>query len=276
MSDATIDRPALDSANVAALAAELRNCFETGQTVAPLRTRTTSDDVDTAYAIQDANTSFYEGQGRRLVGRKIGLTSKVVQAQLGVDQPDFGVLLDDMRYQEADAVPIDNFVSPRVEPEVGLVLGRDLTGPGVTPEAAAKAVAAVVPSLEIIDSRIRDWRISIHDTIADNASSGGFVLGQARMAPADVPDIRGIGLTLHRNGAQVATGTSADVLGSPYAALAWLANTVCGYGITLVAGQVVLPGSLTAAQPVSPGDTWSATFTGLGTVTASFISKEAT
>lgn len=184
MSDATIDRPALDTANVAALAAELRNCFETGQTVAPLRKRTTSDDVDTAYAIQDTNTSFYEGQGRRLVGRKIGLTSKVAQAQLGVDQPDFGMLFADVAAGEGEEIAVSRLHQPKVEAEIALILGQDPDIEQPTIADVILATAYVVPALEIVGSRVLNWDIRTFDSVADNASSGMFVLGgPARRRP---------------------------------------------------------------------------------------------
>ena len=279
MSDATIDRPVLDTANVAALAAELRNCFETGQTVAPLRTRTKSDDVDTAYAIQDANTSFYEGQGRRLVGRKIGLTSKAVQAQLGVDQPDFGMLFADMAAGEGEEIEVSRLHQPKVEAEVALILGRDLDIERPTIADVILATAFVVPALEIVGSRVSNWDIRIFDTVADNASSGMFVLG----GPArriDELDLRGLQMTMHRerkeDGAStgpnvVSTGSGAACLGHPLNAAVWLAGEVARRGRPLKSGDIVLTGALGRMVPVTAGDTFVAQLSGLGEVTAKFV-----
>jgi 2-keto-4-pentenoate hydratase len=174
-----------------------------------------------------------------------------------------------MFYAESEVVPISAFIQPRVEPEVALVLGRGLTGPGVTIADALAAVDFVLPALEIIDSRIEDWRIGIVDTIADNASSGGVVLGAHPIGPAAV-DLRLLGCNLFGNGELVATGASGAALGSPVVSLAWLANTIGEHGDCLEAGDIVLPGSVTAAQPVQRGDVWTAHFAELGTVTARF------
>jgi 2-keto-4-pentenoate hydratase len=277
MSDATIDRPALDTANVAALAAELRNCFESGQTVAPLRTRTTSDDVDTAYAIQDANTSFYEGRGRRLVGRKIGLTSKVVQAQLGVDQPDFGMLFADMATGEGEEVAVSRLHQPKIEAEIALILGRDLDIERPTIADVILATAYVVPALEIVGSRISNWDIQIFDTVADNASSGMFVLGGPARRIDDL-DLRGLQMTMRREHADVTTGpnvvsngSGAACLGHPLNAAVWLAGEVARRGRPLKAGDIVLTGALGPMVPVTAGDTFVAQLSGLGEVTAKFV-----
>jgi 2-keto-4-pentenoate hydratase len=226
-------------------------------------------DLAGAYAVQQLQVEAWQRDGRVLQGHKVGLTSAAMQRQMGVDQPDYGVLRDDMFYPEHDPIDAGTFIAPRVEPEVAFVLGRELRGPGVTVAQAAAAVDFVLPALEVIDSRIRDWKISIIDTIADNASSGGVVLGSRPVRLIDV-DLRLAGCNLYGNGDLVATGAGGAVLGSPLISLAWLANTVGEHGVVLQPGQVVLPGSVTSAQPASPGDTWSAVFAGLGTVTARF------
>jgi 2-keto-4-pentenoate hydratase len=226
-------------------------------------------DQSDAYLIQQLQVEAWQRDGRVLQGHKVGLTSAAMQRQMGVDQPDYGVLRDDMFYPEHDPIDSARFIAPRVEPEVAFVLGRELRGPGVTIAQAAAAVDFVLPALEIIDSRIRDWKISIVDTIADNASSGGVVLGSHPVRLTDL-DLRLAGCNLYGNGDLVATGAGGAVLGSPLISLAWLANTLGEHGVGLLAGQVVLPGSVTSAQPASPGDTWSAAFAGLGTVTARF------
>jgi 2-keto-4-pentenoate hydratase len=229
--------------------------------------------IEDAYAIQQLQLSRWLSDGRVLKGHKVGLTSAAMQQQMGVDQPDFGVLRDDMYWPEYEPIAVSQFLAPRVEPEIAFVLGRDLRGPGVTVADAIAAVDFVLPALEIIDSRIRDWRISIRDTIADNASSGGFVLGSRPVSVKGI-DLRLLGCNLYGNGELVATGAGGAVLGSPVISLAWLANTLGGYGVGLPAGSVVLPGSVTRAQPVRHGDTWTADFAVLGSVTARF-GKEA-
>lgn len=243
--------------------------YDSRQPVPPLTESYPALDLEDAYAIQQLQVESWIGAGRVLQGHKVGLTSAAMQRQMQVDQPDYGVLRDDMFYVEHMPIDLGAFVAPRVEPEIAFVLGRDLAGPGVTLAAAAAAVDFVLPALEIIDSRIRDWRISIGDTIADNASSGGVVLGSRPVRLGDV-DLRLAGCNLFGDGDLAATGAGGAVLGSPLVSLAWLANTVGAHGVCLRAGQVVLPGSVTAAQPVEAGQTWTATFGGVGTVTARF------
>lgn len=226
-------------------------------------------DVARAYEMQLQQVAHWTGQGRVVRGHKVGLTSAVMQRQLGVDQPDYGHLFADMFHLESLPIDAGAFISPKVEPEIAFVLDRDLTGPGVTLVDAIRAVGYVLPALEIIDSRIRDWRITLPDTIADNASSGGVVLG-SRPVPLRDNDLRVTGCVLTAGGQVVATGAGAAVLGSPLNALVWLANTLGPRGVTLEAGSVVLPGSLTTASPVSAGSTITASFTGIGSVTACF------
>ncbi len=192
---------------------------------------------------------------------------------MGVDQPDYGHLTASMFHLEHQAISTMRFLQPRIEPEIAFVLGAPLRGPGLTVADAVRAVDFVLPSLEIVDSRIRDWNITLFDTIADNASSGGVVLGSRPTSLREV-DLRLTGCTLHVNGSLVDTGAGAAVLGSPLNALVWLANTVGPLGVTLEPGHVVLPGSMTAAQPVRPGDTVVATMAGLGSVTAMFAPEE--
>jgi 2-keto-4-pentenoate hydratase len=247
----------------------LLDAYQTRVPVKPLIGEYPGLDIDGAYAIQQAQVRSWLDAGRTLRGNKVGLTSAVMQQQLGVDQPDFGVLRDDMFHAELTPIPVDTFIQPRVEPEIAFVLGRPLSGPGVTSTQAAAAVDFVLPALEIIDSRIVNWKISIVDTIADNASSGGVVLGSTPVSPEAV-DLRLVGCRLFGNGSLVATGVGGAVLGSPLLALVWLANQLGERGTGLEPGHVVLPGSITAAQPVRPGDTWEAQFAGLGSVTARF------
>lgn len=247
----------------------LIEAYASGVPIEPLTATYSGLTLGDAYAIQLAQIEEFRAKGARIKGHKVGLTSAAMRRQLGVDQPDYGHLLDSMFH--LDSAPIDTarFLQPRIEPEIAFVLGRPLAGPGVTAADAAGAVDFVLPALEIIDSRIRDWKITLVDTVADNASSGGVVLG-TRPAPLAALDLRLAGCLLYRDGELVDTGAAAAALGSPLNALVWLANTLGERGTVLEAGHVVLPGSITAAIPVSPGDTVTAEFAGLGTVTAGF------
>lgn len=252
---------------VDASVASLLEAYRTHQPISPLTATHDGLTIDDAYQIQLAQVRAWISDGRRILGRKVGLTSPAMQAQMNVSQPDFGHLMDDMFFAENVAVPGDRFLQPRAEPEVAFVLGRDLTGPGVTVAEAATAVDYVLPALEIIDSRIADWKIGIVDTIADNASSGGVVLGSTARR-IDELDLRLGGCVMHRNGQIAGTGAGGAVLGSPLNSLAWLANTLGAVGEGLTAGQVVLPGSITASIPFEPGETITAAMAGLGSVTA--------
>jgi 2-keto-4-pentenoate hydratase len=242
--------------------------------VEPLTEKYQGMTLEDSYEIQLLQIRSRLAAGARIKGHKVGLTSAVMQRQMGVDQPDYGHLLDDMFHVEHQPISTAAYLQPRVEPEVAFVLKRPLSGPGVTAAEAAAAVDFVLPALELIDSRIRDWKIGLLDTIADNASSGGVVLG-SRPTLLDQVDLRLAGCLLHRNGELVATGAGGAVLGSPLTSLVWLANTVGARGVVLEAGHVILPGSVTAAVPVAPGDSFTATFAGLGSVTARFA-KETT
>ncbi|KWX25998.1 2-keto-4-pentenoate hydratase [Mycolicibacterium wolinskyi] len=243
--------------------------YDTRVPIDPLSEHDPEFTVEKAYELQLQQVSAWTAMGRVIKGHKVGLTSSAMQRQLGVDQPDYGHLFADMFHLES--VPIDtrSFISPKAEPEIAFVLDRDLSGPGVTTVDALRAVGYVLPALEIIDSRIRDWRITLPDTIADNASSGGVVLGSTPVALRG-RDLRLTGCVLSTNGEVAYTGAGAAVLGSPINALVWLANTLGALGVTLEAGSVVLPGSLTAALPVTAGTTVTACFTGIGSVTACF------
>lgn len=207
-------------------------------------------------------------------GHKVGLTSVAMQQQLGVDQPDYGHLYADMFYADAAPIPASAFIAPRVEPEFAFLLSRPLTGPGLTVADVIPAVDVVVGSIEIIDSRIADWKVGLVDTIADNASSGAVVLGD-RQLRLDEIDLVSAGCTLSKNGDVVGTGTGGAVLGSPLNALVWLANRLGELGTELHEGAVVLPGSVCAAVPVAAGDSVTADFGPLGTVTARFVGDDA-
>jgi 2-keto-4-pentenoate hydratase len=251
------------------LAASLSAAYQTREPIDPPSKEPGGLSVEDAYEVQRLQVEEWVGSGRVVRGHKVGLTSVAMQAMMGVDQPDYGHLMDDMFYPEGSPVPLGTFLQPRVEPEVALVLGRSLAGPGVTVVDALRAVDLVLPALELIDSRVRDWQIGLADTIADNASSGGVVLGSRALQPDSV-DLRLIGVNLYRNGSLEATGAGGAALGSPVVALAWLANTLGSLGVVLEEGEVVLPGSCTKALTVAPGDVVTANFGGLGSVTAVF------
>lgn len=226
-------------------------------------------DITDAYQIQLLTVRAWVGDGRVVKGHKVGLSSPAMQRQMGVDQPDYGHLFADQFYLENMPIPLDKHIQPRVEPEVAFVLKRTLTGPGVTVPEAIAAVDYVLPALEVVDSRVQDWRIGIVDTIADNASGGGVVLGSRPRALRDL-DLRLVGCTMVKNGQVAVTGAGGAVLGSPLNALIWLANTLSRFGVPLEAGNVILPGSVTRAIDIAPGDRVTAAFGGLGSVTAVF------
>lgn len=262
----------MDSASVQGAADELLGAYASGSPVEPLTASRPDLSVSDAYAIQLAQVAAWTREGAVVRGHKVGLTSAAMQRQLGVDQPDFGHLTDAMFLQEGSTADIRRFLQPKAEPEIAFVLGRPLRGPGVTVAEALAAVDFMLPALEIIDSRIADWKITLADTIADNASSGAVVLGGRPVRP-DALDLALTGCLLHRNGRLEGTGAGGAVLGSPVNALVWLANTVGPLGVTLEAGHVVLPGSVCAAIPFGPGDTVSASFDRIGTVSITFSEK---
>ena len=241
-----------------------------GSAPIPPLTSTFSDMTpEDAYAIQLAQVEHWRSSGRVINGYKVGLTSLAVQKQLGVDSPDFGHLFTDMYFLSGEAIPASTYLQARAEPEIAFILKKDLAGPGVTIADAISAVDYVVASLEIVDSRIADWKITLADTIADNASSGGVVLGTKPMKLDEV-DLRTLGVNLYRNGQLMHTGAGAAVLGSPISSLVWLANKLGSLGTTMQAGSVVLPGAVTPMVAGNPGDTVTAVFNGLGSVTARF------
>lgn len=253
----------------AELAADLAEAERTRVPLAPLTAAHPGIDVVDAYEIQLINIRQRVAEGARVVGHKVGLSSEAMQSMMGVDEPDYGHLLVDMEVFEDSPVHASRYLFPRVEVEVGFILAADLPGSGCTEDDVLAATAAFAPAIELIDTRIKDWKIGLCDTIADNASSAGFVLGQQRVSPKDV-DITGIEAVLTRNGEVVAEGRSDAVLGNPVTAVAWLARKVDGFGVRLRAGDIVLPGSCTRAIDVRPGDHFVADFAGLGTVRLSF------
>ena len=251
-------------ADYEALAARLREGYAGGP-VAPLRDGLAPTDAAGAYAVQALNTDHWVAEGRRIVGRKVGLTAKAVQAQLGVDQPDFGVLFADMEVADGGDLLASTVIQPKAEGEVAILLSADLPSPDTTPDDVAAAVDSVMASIEIVDSRIADWKITFADTVADNGSSAFYVLGQETKPLAGL-DLEGCAMTLEINGATVSTGTGAACLGHPLNAAAWLARTLAAAGEPLRAGDVVLTGALGPMVPIAPGDHVKATIDGLGAV----------
>ena len=259
----------LSGATRAELAADLAEAERIRVPMSPLTAAHPEIDVVDAYEIQLINIRRRIARGATVVGHKVGLSSKAMQEMMGVDEPDYGHLLADMEVFEGTPVEAAKYLYPRVEVEVGFILADDLPGAGCTEDDVLAATAAFAPAIELIDSRITDWKIALCDTIADNASSAGWVLGPERVSPKDI-DIRLIDAVLTRNGEVVAEGRSDAVLGNPVTAVAWLARKVDSFGVRLKAGDIVLPGSCTRAIDARPGDAFVADFAGLGSVRLSF------
>ena len=237
--------------------------------IAPLSESIPDFDVAGAYAIQQRNLTRLLDDGGRLVGRKIGLTSAPMQQLLGVDEPDYGFILDTMVYPDGGAIPASSLCAPRVEPEIAFRLNRPLQGPGIAVADVLDATDAVAAALEIVDSRIADWRITLCDTVADNASSAAVVLGP--WVPInDAPDLDDISAYLYVNNEQVDTGIATAVLGHPAEAVAWLVNALAAFDIGLQVGEFVMSGSITSAVFVHAGDTAAADLSGLGRVSIDF------
>ncbi len=253
-------------------ARSLREAARSGEFIAPLRETWPQIDAESAYAIQRINTEQRLAEGRRIVGCKIGLTSRAVQKQLGVDRPDFGVLFDDMGYGDGEPVPLSVLHQPKIEAEVAFVFGRDLTQPNPTQVEVANAIDHALPALEVVGSRIANWNIRFVDTVADNASSAAYVLGSTPKKLSDL-DLRLAGMVMNRRGEPVSTGAGAACLGHPLNAVVWLARTMAALGQPLKAGDLVLSGALGPMVAVQPGDVFEARIHGLGSVRAVFESE---
>ena len=250
-------------------AAALREAAKTREYIAPLRETYEQLTIDDAYAIQRVNTERRLADGRRLVGCKIGLTSMAVQKQLGVDRPDFGMLFDDMGYGDGEPIPASILTQPKIEAEVAFVIGHDITVPNPGQLDVLNAIEYALPALEIVGSRIANWNIRITDTIADNASSSAYVIGNSPRKLSEF-DLRLCGMVMERRGDPVSVGAGAACLGNPINAVVWLARTMAALGTPLKAGDLVLSGALGAMVAVTPGDIFETRINGLGSVRAVF------
>jgi len=259
----------MNNAELAQLGDELYGAWKTRQMRAPLTARIPTLTIDDAYAIQQRMVARRLEQGERVVGKKIGVTSQVVQQMLDVHQPDFGILLSGMHYKDGSAIPMDTLIQPRAEGEIVFYLKHELRGPGISAEQVLAATDSVAACFEIVDSRIQDWKIRIQDTVADNASCGVFVIGKERVAPAAL-DLASCEMVIEKNGEVVATGVGAAALGHPANAVAWLANELGARGIALNAGEPILSGSLAPLIPVTAGDALTVRIGGIGTCSVSF------
>ena len=248
---------------------ELYEALISRQPINPLTSRHADITVEDAYHIQQRMIARRLEKGERVIGKKIGVTSKAVMNMLGVGQPDFGYILDGMVYSEGEAIPINTLIQPKAEGEIAFVMKRDVMGPGVTAADVLAATEGVIACFEIVDSRIKDWKIKIQDTVSDNASCGVFVLGSKLVDPRDA-DLTTCGMVLEKNGEVVVTGAGAATMNSPVNAIVWLANTLGRLGIPLMAGEVVLSGALGAMVPVQAGDNLRVTIGGIGTCSVRF------
>ncbi|WP_017775862.1 2-oxopent-4-enoate hydratase [Paraburkholderia kururiensis] len=259
----------MESTLIAELGDRLYGALNARETIAPLSDSYPDMSIDDAYHVQQRMVQRRLDAGETVVGKKIGVTSKAVMDMLGVYQPDFGYLLSGMVYGEGESIAVNTLIQPKAEGEIAFVLKKDLLGPGITNAMVLAATECVMPCFEIVDSRIRDWKIRIQDTVADNASCGVFVLGD-RAVSARAVDLSTCGMVLEKNGEVIGTGAGAAALGSPVNAVAWLANTLGRLGIPLKAGEVVLSGALAAMAPVKAGDNFRLSLGGIGACSVRF------
>lgn len=256
------------------IAARLRAASASGVAMAPIRDEIGAENISAAYAIQQFNTDFGLNHGRVICGRKIGLTSLAVQKQLGVDQPDYGVLFSDMLKAEVDDIDLSCFIAPRIETEIAMIVSRDLDNPALTMVDLLRSIEYVLPALEIVDSRIADWNIRITDTIADNASCGLMVLGSTRVK-LDGLDLRTCGMVMENQTGPVSFGTGAACLGNPLNACLWLARKLLEHGSVLREGDLILSGALGPMVNIKPGDRFMGRVGNIGNVTAQFATPSA-
>ena len=260
----------MDQQQITQLGDELYEALAAGKTVSPLTSRGFDITIEDAYHIQQRMLARRIEKGEKVVGKKIGVTSKAVMNMLGVGQPDFGYLLDGMVYNEGESIPMASLIQPKAEGEIAFLMNKDLMGPGLTAAYILAATEGVMACFEIVDSRILDWKIKIQDTVADNASCGVFVLGDKLVDPKKI-DLALCGMVLEKNGEIVVTGAGAATMASPVNAMVWLANTLGRLGISLNAGDIVLSGALGAMVPVKAGDSLRCTIGGIGGCSVRFI-----
>lgn len=257
---------------IVTLAEALYQAEKTKETIAPFTDRFPQMTPDQAYQVQLQLMQMKIAKDlETVVGMKIGMTSRGMQKLLNIDIPDYGHLTDAMMLREGEVCHMQELISPKVEGEIAFCLKKDLKGPGVTVADVYNAVEYIAPSIEVVDSRINDWRIKLCDTIADNGSSARFVIG-ARMTKISQVDLRLVGMTMEKNGQLLSSGTGAEVWGNPAAAVAWLANTLSAYSeeLYLHAGQIIMSGALTAADPAIAGDCYTVSFDGMGSISLRF------
>lgn len=257
--------------NWRAIAEQLYQAEESAAPIDPLTVTCPGLTVEQAYSIQLEGVAIrQERDSRKIVGKKIGLTSIAMQKAIGVNEPDYGHLFDHMLVREGEPISCSRLLLPKVEGEVAFVLNRRLKGPGVTIADVLRATEGVMASIEVVDSRVRDWKIKLPDTIADNASSARFVVGSRLVDPAGV-DLRLLGMVFEKNGEVLGTGAGAAVMGHPASAVAWLANKLGEFGVALEEGEIVLSGAVTAAVDARAGDCFLISFSGLGSVGVRFV-----
>jgi len=264
----------MDTTTLTRLGDALYDAWRERRVIAPLREQAPGITIEDAYAIQSRMVARRVQAGERIVGKKIGVTSKPVQDFLGVFEPDFGQLTSGMVCTESDGVNLNTLIQPKAEAELAFVLKADLIGPGITATDVLRATDYVVPCFEVVDSRIQNWDIKIQDTVADNASCGVFILGDVKANPRDV-DLTLAGMVLEKNGELFSTAAGAAVQGSPVNAVVWLANTLGRLGLPFRAGEVILSGSQSALVPVTDGDELVCTVGGLGQCRARFHGRSA-
>lgn len=262
----------MDKEQIERLGDELYDAMRSFKPLTPLTDRESAIEIDDSYYISLRMLNRrVEDDGEKVVGKKIGVTSKAVQDMLGVFQPDFGFLTDAMEYPNGADVPVEgNLISPRAEAEIGFRLKKDLVGPGVTEQDVLDATECIIPCFEIVDSRIQDWKIKIEDTVADNASCGVFVLGEETADPRGV-DLPNLKVVVKKNGEFLSEGLGSAVQGNPLTAVAWLANTLGKYDIPFKAGEVILSGSLVPLEPVVAGDKMELELQGIGSCSVNFV-----
>ena len=262
----------MDKIKIEAIASELFNAERLRQAVPPISERESAFSVDDAYAVQMINIRKAEAMGHKVSGKKIGLTSEGIQRQLGVNEPDYGHLFDAMDCSAGCRVDTSALIQPKIEAELAFILKSDLSGGNVTVDDVDSATDYIAAAFEIVDSRVADWRIKLPDTVADNASSGRYILGSDRIA-INGSCLASVSMKLYKvvDGREelVSEGTGSAVMGDPRVAVAWLANKLWGYGVALRAGEVVLSGAFTAAPAAQKGDIFKAEFSGFGSETGS-------